>query len=433
MRRLNAATVLGPVLACLLLLILIASEAAAQKTSPSNEQRVSTSTFDVESAFAEATRLHQAGDLDGAIRGYQAILARYPNRGDVRSNLGAAYARLGRYEEAIDQYRQALKLNPGNQTIRYNLALAYYKAAWFTEAANELTSLVASMPADAAERQSTIFILADSRVRLGEYRKAIDLLSPLEPVYGNDRAFAYLLGSALISDDQVARGQVLIDRVFRGNDSAEAHMLIGSILLLADDKHGAIKEFERALQLNPKLPGLQSCYGRAHMRLGDGEEAMKAFKKELADNPNDFDANLYLGIILKRDKMLDESYEYLSRAARLRPRDAYSRYHLGALFAAQGKPAEAIRLLEAVEKEYPDFIEAHVLLASVYYRLNRKADADREQQIVKKLNAEQQAKQPGVEAGVLNNPGHPSGQASGQASEQTGRSKPPTDPPDSHR
>ncbi len=420
MRRLIAATVLGPVLACLLLLIL-AGEAAAQKTGPSNEQRVSTATLDVESAFAEATRLHQAGDLDGAIRGYQAILARYPNRGDVRSNLGAACARLGRYEEAIEQYRQALKLNAGNQTIRYNLALAYYKAAWFTEAANELTSLVASMPADAAERQSTIFILADCRVRLGEYRKAIDLLSPLEPVYGNDRAFAYLLGSALISDDQVARGQVLIDRVFRGDDSAESHMLIGSILLLADDKHGAIKEFERALQLNPKLPGLQSCYGRAHMRLGDGEEAMKAFKKELADNPNDFDANLYLGIILKRDKMLDECYEYLSRASRLRPRDAYSRYHLGALFAAQGKPAEAMQLLEAVEKEYPNFIEAHVLLASVYYRLNRKADADREQQIVKKLNAEQQAKQPGVEEGVLNNP------------EQTGRSKPPTDPPNSHR
>src|SRR5215471_15154821 len=74
MRRLNAATVLGPVLACLFLLMLTGSEAAGQKTGSS------TPPFDVESAFAEATRLHQAGDLDGAIKGYQAILARYPNR-----------------------------------------------------------------------------------------------------------------------------------------------------------------------------------------------------------------------------------------------------------------------------------------------------------------------------------------------------------------
>src|ERR1700694_4752524 len=62
---------------------------------------------DVESAFARATQLHEAGDLEGAIRGYQAILVSHPQRADVRSNLGAAYSRLGRYEDAIEQYKQA--------------------------------------------------------------------------------------------------------------------------------------------------------------------------------------------------------------------------------------------------------------------------------------------------------------------------------------
>jgi hypothetical protein len=38
-----------------------------------------------------------------------------------------------------------------------------------------------------------------------------------------------------------------------------------------------------------------------------------------------------------------------------------------------------------------------VLLASVYYRLNRKEDGDREKAAVQKLNAEQQAKQPGAQ------------------------------------
>jgi tetratricopeptide (TPR) repeat protein len=367
---------------------------------------------DVESAFEEATRLHQSGDLEGAIRGYHAILAKYPERGDVRSNLGAAFARLGRYEEAITQYKQALARDQRNQTIRYNLALAYYKAAWFTEAAGELSPILASIPKDQPERLSVALLLADCQTRLGEYKKVIELLTPLEKDYGKDRAFAYLLGSALISDNQVARGQVLIDAVFRGEDSAEARLLIGSILLLADDKHGAIKEFERAIELNPKLPGLQAAYGRALMRLGDGESAASAFKRELANNPNDFDANLYLGILFKRDKQLEESFDYLSRAARLRPRDFYARYHLGAVYAGKGKPAEALPLLEGVVKEYPDFVEARVLLASIYYRLNRKADGDHERAIVQKLNAEQQAKQPGAQDGVL----------------QPGGGKPPTAP-----
>ena len=50
------------------------------------------------------------------------------------------------------------------------------------------------------------------------------------------------------------------------------------------------------------------------------------------------------------------------------------------------------------EKESPEFMEAHVTLATAYYRLKRKADGDREQAIVQKLVSEGQAKEPGVQA-----------------------------------
>ena len=49
--------------------------------------------------------------------------------------------------------------------------------------------------------------------------------------------------------------------------------------------------------------------------------------------------------------------------------------------------------LESIVKEVPAYIEAHVTLATVYYRLQRKPDGDRERAIVQKLNAEKQAKQ----------------------------------------
>jgi len=51
------------------------------------------------------------------------------------------------------------------------------------------------------------------------------------------------------------------------------------------------------------------------------------------------------------------------------------------------------RELELIVKEAPGFTSAHVTLATVYYRLKRKADGDRERAIVQKLNAEAQAKQ----------------------------------------
>src|SRR6266567_4303604 len=115
---------------------------------------------DVERAFAQAMQLHESGNIEGAIRGYQAILISHPERADVRSNLGAAYSRLGRYEDAIEQYQKALALDHRNQTIRFNLALAYYKAGLFAEAAGELAPFLAAVPQNLPEKMNSVLLLA---------------------------------------------------------------------------------------------------------------------------------------------------------------------------------------------------------------------------------------------------------------------------------
>ena len=352
----------------------------------------------VEQQFERATQLHQSGDLQGAVTAYRAILEKHPARIDVRSNLGAAYSALGRYEQAIEQYKRALLVDGTNPAIRFNLALAYYKAAWFTEAAIELEKVLKAVP-NSPQSINAQLVLADAYVRLGEYKKVIQGLSPLADADPSNRTVAYLLGSALIGDGQLEQGQAIIDRLFRHEDSAEAHSLMASILLLADDAQGALKEAQRAIELDPKLPGLQAWHGRVLMRLGDTEKAKAAFRTELAANPNDFESNLYLGMLLRHDKEIEDALSHLKRAIQLRPREQYARYHLAAVYAAAGKSADALPLLEGVLKEHAGFVEARVLLASVYYRLNRKTDGDREKALIQKSNAEQQAKQPGVNVG----------------------------------
>ena len=356
------------------------------------------STTDIEREFERATQLHQTGDLQGAVRAYLSILAAYPARVDVRSNLGAAYSGLGRYEEAIEQYKRALAIAPANPAIRFNLGMAYYKAALFSDAVPELDQFLAAA-ATSPQASNARLVLSDCQVRLGEYQKVIEALSPLAEADPDNRTVAYLLGSALIGDGQLNKGQEIIDRLFRHEDSGEARLLMASILLLADDAQGALKEVQRAIELNPKLPAVQAWHGRVLMRLGDTEKAKIAFKAELKSNANDFDSNLYLGILLRQDKQIDEALGYLLRAVQLRPKEQYARYHLAAVYASAGRPGEARPLLESVLKEHADFVEARVLLASVYYRLNRKADGDREKAIIQKSNAEQQAKQPGAQVG----------------------------------
>jgi tetratricopeptide (TPR) repeat protein len=150
------------------------------------------------------------------------------------------------------------------------------------------------------------------------------------------------------------------------------------------------------VELNPKLPDVYSYYGLSLLATGDMNGAAEAFRKELESNPNDFVSNLQLGVVLKQEQQYDQARSFFDRALRVRPRDPGVRYQIATLDLLTGSVEDARAKLEALTKETPHFVEAHVSLATVYYRLKRKADGDRERELVLKLNAESQAAQPGA-------------------------------------
>jgi hypothetical protein len=55
-----------------------------------------------------------------------------------------------------------------------------------------------------------------------------------------------------------------------------------------------------------------------------------------------------------------------------------------------GHPDRAAGILEDLEKSEPKWLDPHVELASVYYKLKRPGDGDREREIVHRIEAEQQ-------------------------------------------
>jgi tetratricopeptide (TPR) repeat protein len=109
-------------------------------------------------------------------------------------------------------------------------------------------------------------------------------------------------------------------------------------------------------------------------------------------------ANLQIGATLRQEQNFDEARSYLERALETRPGDLAVRYQLAAIALSEGKAEDARRELESIVKESPNFTEAHVSLSLAYFRLKRPADGNREKNIVEKLTAEAQAKQPGVKA-----------------------------------
>jgi Flp pilus assembly protein TadD len=154
-----------------------------------------------------------------------------------------------------------------------------------------------------------------------------------------------------------------------------------------------VGELRKAVELNPNLPTVRTVYARALLGNGDHDGAVRELQRAVSANPNDFEANLQLGALLRRDERHAESVTYLRRAIALRPQDPGARFGLGEALLSQGQLEEARRLLEAVVADVPDYTEAHVMLATCYYRLKRSDDAERHRAIAERLRAEQQERQ----------------------------------------
>jgi len=344
-------------------------------------------------AIAQAAlKAQQEGQLTQAEAGYRTFLEAEPRNVEVLANLGVVYAGLGRYDDAIATYRKALDISSLSTPIRMNLALAYYKAMRCAEALSEFALVLQTEPG----LYSGLLLSADCHMQLGQYDKTIAMLTPIAPAHADDTAFNYVLGMALLQDKRSGEGAVYLDRILKQGNSAEARLLMGTALRAGADYTGARDEFAQAVALNPRLPMAHSLYGQALLSTGDRENARAAFAKELALNPNDFESNLYLGVILKEDQNYAEARRYFDKALTVRPADPGAQYQRATLLVATGDNVAALSTLERLVTENPGFTEAHVSLATVYYRLKRKADGDRHRAIAEKLTADAQARQPGA-------------------------------------
>ncbi len=258
----------------------------------------------------------QAADLETAVRAYREHLARNPGDAKVRSNLGAALAALGRYGEAIEAYKEALALAPADLVIRLNLALAYYKSADIPRAAEELDTLHREQPGDLR----TTLLLADCRLRLGEYETVAGLLRPVESADPENQAVLYMLGMALIRSGKPEEGQQRVERHHAGRRHGGGPLPARRGLIHGRGVPPGSPGFLEGPRPRPPPP-VASLVLRAgaalHRRSGGrGARPSRGPGRRLG---NDYEANYYLASILAVRKRPAEARPLAERASSFDP------------------------------------------------------------------------------------------------------------------
>jgi tetratricopeptide (TPR) repeat protein len=343
--------------------------------------------------FNRGVELQQKGDLEGARLAYEEALRLAPCRVDALANLGLVYLNLGRNEQAIEALGKALVLKPDLTSVRMVLGLARFRAEQFEAAHQELVKVLEAQPA----HPQALHLLGLCRLKLDRIEEGALALEAALQANPNNVEAAYTLATAYIGIGEIEKAEALLDGPLREKNSAEAHLVRGSILNARKKPQAALAELTRAKQLNEKLPTLRTQSGYAHLLLVEYEKAASELLAALGQNPDDYHANAYLGWLHIQEKRYPEAAERLLTALRQKPDNATILYQLGQIQQINGQVETAVTTLERAVKLRPEFIPAHVLLAKLYSRLKRANDFAREQSIIRQLTEKEQEKNLGAQ------------------------------------
>jgi tetratricopeptide (TPR) repeat protein len=341
---------------------------------------------DASESLRKGIEAQQHGDMNTAISEYRKALAIQPELPEARANLGAALSAIGDFDAAIEEDKRALQAAPDKTAVLMNLGLAYYKKGDLANARPEFEAVQAARPRDMA----SAVLLGYTELKLGSVEQAVALLTPLEAGNESNADLEFVLASALLQAGKENEGLPRMEAVARNTHSADAWVLAGSARLHRREFQAARVDLDAALELDSSIPGLYTLAGQARDALGDTDAAALAFQAALKADPKDFNANLYLGAMRLKQRDLEGARPLLEVALELQPQMPQARLQMAKLDAMQGNNAEAAAALEQLEKTDPAWLDPHVELAPIYYKLHRPDDGQRERDMVRQIEAQQQ-------------------------------------------
>jgi tetratricopeptide (TPR) repeat protein len=323
----------------------------------------------------------QKGDYDGAIADLSRAIELSPNTADYYSDRGLAKLRKCDNDGAIVDFTRAIELDPKNAIAYRNRALAKNIKGDADGALADYNRAIDLDPKNASAFNSRGVIKkskGDLDGAIADFTKAIELNDKLTIAYKNRGEAKQAKGDAAGANEDLKRAGELDPRL-RDEESSADHVDRSTakgkekesaasvedffnragVKKAAGDLDGAIADYDRAIQLDPKDAAIYNNRGLAKQEKGDLDAAIVDFNRAIQLNPKDAVACSNRGNA-KRDKGdLDGAILDYNRAIGFDPKYAYAYYDRGLAKKQKSDLAGAIADYNRVIELDPRFAKAY--------------------------------------------------------------------------
>ena len=353
------------------------SMAAAAQAGPGQEQTIERLDRQVQTYLHE-----QKPEL--AIPVLRQILLLDPKNLNANANLGVLLFFQNNYADALPPMRTALQLKPDLWRIQALVGIAEKRTGDPIAAEKDLQQSFSNLEDRKIQKEAGLE-LVELDSSFGQLAKAAAVTERLEEILPQDPQVlftAWRIASQMMD-------QSLLNMLLVAPESAEMHMIIGGQLGREGDHVNAVAQYRKAVRLNPHLPGVH--FELAQQLSASPDPAMNAqaegeYKAAVQENQYDVKAWSRLGdSVATRGDFKTAEGDY-RKALAIQPKDSDAQTGLAIALISMNRSEEAIPLLESAVRNDPTNIAAHYRLSVIYRRVGRTADAEREMREFKHYN-----------------------------------------------
>jgi len=325
-----------------------------------------------------------AKDAETAREEFLAVLDLDPQNTEALVGLGVIAMSQGDFQSASKRLHKALAVRPSLTQAQALLGICERRLG--DSSAQHLLETSFAKLADPAVRAQVGKELIGLYYQQGDSERAVPVMQKLVDLNPDDVDILYMAQRLYreLADDTLDKMAVLAP------GSARMQQVIAERLVNAGDAQSAAEHYRKALETDPRLPGVhfelaQAILESAKSNSAVQDEAEKELKAAVAADGDSASVECELGAIANLRSDVDQAYAHYSRAFAMNPGSTQAQLGLGQVLMTMEKPQEARKYLEMAVKADPLNTAAHYRLASTYKLLQMPEAAQREMHLFQEI------------------------------------------------